>query len=180
MYHLISQAFEDVRQHNERDHTRADALDVRSVASVPLGKLCRECGEWRSDHGMRPLAVAPFVLPRPWKKIGRGGENDDSHTPCVFIGVAVDWSLAVARRLLSQTARIYCCSVEYIHGGGSMLVLSRRKDECIVINDQIRVVVVHVGNTVRIGIEAPEEVSIKRSELLERTVISNDLTVNEP
>jgi carbon storage regulator len=47
-----------------------------------------------------------------------------------------------------------------------MLVLSRKKNETIIIDDQIRVTVVEiVGNRIRLGIEAPKEVLIRRSEL---------------
>jgi len=47
-----------------------------------------------------------------------------------------------------------------------MLVLSRKAEESIVIDDQIKVVILGVrGNTVRLGIEAPNEISIRRLEL---------------
>ena len=50
-----------------------------------------------------------------------------------------------------------------------MLVLSRRINEVIVINDDIQVIVSGVrGNVVRLGIEAPREVPIRRLELLDR------------
>ena len=49
-----------------------------------------------------------------------------------------------------------------------MLVLSRKKNESIVINDSITVVVVEIrGDKVRLGIEAPKEVSVHRSEVYE-------------
>ena len=48
-----------------------------------------------------------------------------------------------------------------------MLVLSRRVLEEIVINSNIKVTVVEInGNQVRIGVEAPSNVSILRGELL--------------
>ncbi len=48
-----------------------------------------------------------------------------------------------------------------------MLVLSRRKTEQIRIGDEIIVKVIDVkGGTVRIGIDAPAEIPIIRSELL--------------
>ena len=47
-----------------------------------------------------------------------------------------------------------------------MLVLSRKKDEQIFIGDSIVVTVLKVGpSSVRIGIDAPPEFNIKRSEL---------------
>lgn len=47
-----------------------------------------------------------------------------------------------------------------------MLVLSRKSDESIVIGGSVKVRIISVrGNTVRLGIEAPKEVSILRSEL---------------
>jgi carbon storage regulator len=48
-----------------------------------------------------------------------------------------------------------------------MLVLSRDKGESIQIGDDITVTVCRIGpNTVRIGIEAPREVNIARTELV--------------
>jgi carbon storage regulator len=47
-----------------------------------------------------------------------------------------------------------------------MLVLSRKKNESIVINDDIRIVVVEIrGDKVRLGIEAPQEVPVHRREV---------------
>lgn len=48
-----------------------------------------------------------------------------------------------------------------------MLVLSRKQNQEILINGNIKVSVLKIkGNVVRIGIEAPAEVSIKRGELV--------------
>jgi carbon storage regulator len=47
-----------------------------------------------------------------------------------------------------------------------MLVLSRKVDEQIIIGEHIRVTVVSIrGNQVRLGFEAPHDVSIFRQEL---------------
>lgn len=47
-----------------------------------------------------------------------------------------------------------------------MLVLSRSKDQSIIINDNIKIVVVEIqGNKVRLGIEAPKDVSVDREEI---------------
>lgn len=50
-----------------------------------------------------------------------------------------------------------------------MLVLSRKKNESIVINNDITVVVVEIrGDKVRLGIEAPKEVPVHRREVLDK------------
>ena len=50
-----------------------------------------------------------------------------------------------------------------------MLVLSRRRDERILIGDDIEIVVVEVrGEKVRLGIKAPTEIPVHRGELRER------------
>ena len=50
-----------------------------------------------------------------------------------------------------------------------MLVLTRRRDESIVIDGHIVVRVLKVsGGQVRLGIEAPRDVSVVRTEVLER------------
>jgi carbon storage regulator len=47
-----------------------------------------------------------------------------------------------------------------------MLVLSRKKNESIVINNDITVVVVEIrGDKVRLGVEAPKEVPVHRREV---------------
>ena len=47
-----------------------------------------------------------------------------------------------------------------------MLVLDRKKDQTIVIGDQIEIVVKRIrGSHVAIGIAAPKEVAIRRGEL---------------
>lgn len=47
-----------------------------------------------------------------------------------------------------------------------MLVLSRKKDESIIIGDDIRITVIEVrGDKVRLGIEAPPHVSVHREEV---------------
>ena len=49
-----------------------------------------------------------------------------------------------------------------------MLVLSRKKNESIMINDDIRVVVVDIkGDKVKLGIEAPKEIPVHRREVFE-------------
>ena len=47
-----------------------------------------------------------------------------------------------------------------------MLVISRKKGEAIVINNETTIVVVEIrSDKVRIGIEAPKEISVHRAEI---------------
>ena len=49
-----------------------------------------------------------------------------------------------------------------------MLVLSRKKNESIIINDDITIVVVEIrGDKVRLGVEAPKEIPVHRNEVYE-------------
>ena len=49
-----------------------------------------------------------------------------------------------------------------------MLVLSRKKNESIVIDDDITIVVVEIrGDKVRLGVEAPKEIPVHRQEVFE-------------
>ena len=50
-----------------------------------------------------------------------------------------------------------------------MLVLTRHKDEAIMIGDGIKIIVVEIrGDKVRLGIEAPREVPVHRQEVYEK------------
>lgn len=47
-----------------------------------------------------------------------------------------------------------------------MLVLSRKKDESILVDDKIKITVLDIrGDKVRIGIEAPREMAVHREEV---------------
>lgn len=55
-----------------------------------------------------------------------------------------------------------------------MLVLSRKENESIIIDDRIEVLVVKVqGDKVRIGISAPADVAIHRAEVADRIALEN-------
>ncbi|KAA3615502.1 MAG: carbon storage regulator [Calditrichaeota bacterium] len=55
-----------------------------------------------------------------------------------------------------------------------MLVLTRRLGETIVIGDDITIKIVDIhGKQIRIGIEAPKEVSVYRGEIYERIMQEN-------
>ena len=56
-----------------------------------------------------------------------------------------------------------------------MLVLSRKKNESIVINNNITIVVVEIrGDKVRLGVEAPKDVPVHRQEVYEAIKRENE------
>ena len=60
-----------------------------------------------------------------------------------------------------------------------MLVLSRKKNESIVINNDITIVVVEIrGDKVRLGVEAPKEIPVHRREVYD-AIRRNDMTVSD-
>jgi carbon storage regulator len=63
-----------------------------------------------------------------------------------------------------------------------MLVLSRKKNESIVIDDRIKIVVVEIrGDKVRLGVEAPKEVPVHRQEVydaIKRSALEADSAPN--
>ena len=62
-----------------------------------------------------------------------------------------------------------------------MLVLSRKKNESIVINNDITIVVVDIrGDKVRLGVEAPKEVPVHRQEVFNAIQRSEDAVTENP
>ena len=62
-----------------------------------------------------------------------------------------------------------------------MLVLSRKVNESIVINDNITVIVVEIrGDKVRLGVEAPKEVPVHRREVFDAIHRSDPPQPNNP
>ena len=60
-----------------------------------------------------------------------------------------------------------------------MLVLSRKKNESIIINNDITIVVVEIrGDKVRLGVEAPKEVPVHRREVYD-AIRRNELTADK-
>ena len=62
-----------------------------------------------------------------------------------------------------------------------MLVLSRKIGETIIIGDTVRVTVVDIGQgRVKIGIHAPENVSVDREEIHDRKLIEREILSVDP
>lgn len=50
-----------------------------------------------------------------------------------------------------------------------MLILTRKQGESVIIGDNIKVTILQVqGTNIRVGIEAPQEISVHREEIFER------------
>ena len=59
-----------------------------------------------------------------------------------------------------------------------MLVLSRKKNESVVVGDNVQITVLEItGNRVRLGINAPHEVPVMREELLAQMNRERELVV---
>ncbi|GHV83632.1 carbon storage regulator [Spirochaetia bacterium] len=55
-----------------------------------------------------------------------------------------------------------------------MLILTRKKDEKIIINDNITLSIIEVrGDQVRIGVDAPKNVKVYREEVFEAIKLEN-------
>jgi carbon storage regulator len=61
------------------------------------------------------------------------------------------------------------CACDHLaHGRKQMLVISRRKDDSLMIGDSIEVSIVEIrGDKVRIGVTCPKEMSVHRREVYE-------------
>ena len=62
-----------------------------------------------------------------------------------------------------------------------MLVVSRKKDESIIIGENIKVTVVEIAkDRIRIGVDAPERIKIVRSELYDTEKFNMQAAINKP
>jgi len=72
----------------------------------------------------------------------------------------VDAGIPQMGAFLAQYVGVTCGEIRL------MLVLSRKKNESIIIDDHITITVVEIrGGKVRLGIQAPKEIPIHRSEI---------------
>ncbi len=62
-----------------------------------------------------------------------------------------------------------------------MLVVSRKKDESIIIGENIKITVVEIAkDRIRLGVDAPESVKIVRSELYDTEKFNMQAAINKP
>ena len=63
-----------------------------------------------------------------------------------------------------------------------MLVVSRKAGESIIISNDITITILDVGNTVKIGIDAPRDIAVHREEVYQRIVCddSTHARIDEP
>lgn len=72
----------------------------------------------------------------------------------------------LARRTVLESLSRHLCVFNSHRNGVHMLVLSRRPNESLMINEDIKITVLEVrGDKVRLGIEAPTKHTIHRSEV---------------
>jgi carbon storage regulator len=98
--------------------------------------------------------------------------------------------LAVTRLDLVQTPHLDLLDLPLVidspagiimHGGSTMFLISRKKDESLVINDDITVTVIEIrGDKVRLGVEAPRHMSVHRLEVYEAIMAQSDATSSRP
>ncbi|MDF2635271.1 MAG: carbon storage regulator CsrA [Pelosinus sp.] len=70
------------------------------------------------------------------------------------------------------------CPSRRIREGNSMLALTRKAGERIVIGDNVTITVVEVkGDSIRLAIDAPREIKIYRGEIYDAIVIENKQAV---
>ena len=61
-----------------------------------------------------------------------------------------------------------------------MLILTRKVGESVLIGDDISITVLSVrGNQVKLGVQAPKEVSVHREEIYQRIQLSKDENIDE-
>lgn len=62
-----------------------------------------------------------------------------------------------------------------------MLVLSRKKNESIIIGDDVEIVIVDIkGDQVKVGIKAPKKVTVHRAEVYEEIQAENRKAATAP
>lgn len=70
---------------------------------------------------------------------------------------------------MALSIRILFLAVVKFFPGGSMLILTRKIGESLLIGDNVEITVLSVrGNQVKLGVNAPKEISVHREEIYQR------------
>ncbi len=64
--------------------------------------------------------------------------------------------------------------------GGSMLALTRKKDQALIINNNIEIKILDIkGDQIKLGVQAPKEVTVYRSEIYQQIQEANKEAMSE-
>ena len=106
--------------------------------------------------------------------------TEASRSTHLFDEGAAEPSIEIAVKAAEWARAFQPDCVVGVGGGSNMLVLSRKKNESIVINNDITIVVVEIrGDKVRLGVEAPKEVPVHRREVYD-AIKRNEAAENAP
>ena len=123
---------------------------------------------------MNPFSLHPSYQPLLSSEELREMEVKDSHALCYYV-------LCVVREPVQESTLNFKCGVPGGKGGHPMLILGRKAGESLTIGGDISITVLSVdsGGNVSLGIQAPKEMLILRSEL-QQAVSSNQEAAQSP
>ncbi len=151
------------------DHPQPGLHEVSFQAAAKLQPKNSSCGHETGD-----FFLARDLLDRTSKTFIFRQFGRFAALPLPVGSGFANWSVKQSRSFATRSF-----ATRSFAKGMAMLVLSRKKDESIVINDNITIVVVEIrGDKVRLGVEAPKEVPVHRREVFE--AIARGEPVDEP
>jgi carbon storage regulator len=152
---ILRQSIERLKRRTSapRNDNFEDECPAKNGPQPPVVSLTRVNHHVEWNEGVcAPLGVGSVISPEE-KSLGRRIRETER---------GVESATARPNDVPPRTAPPQCTKES------TMLVLSRKKNESIVINDDITIVVVEIrGDKVRLGVEAPKEVPVHRNEVYE-------------